>query len=63
MFWATATAAFRAGAHVLARMGLSLDTGLCFPQVPELAAFATALPDLTIILESIKKLGRPSTLG
>jgi hypothetical protein len=44
-------------------MGLSLDTGLCFPQVPQLAAFATALPDLTIILESIKKLGRPSTLG
>jgi predicted TIM-barrel fold metal-dependent hydrolase len=35
-----ATTAFRAGAHVLARMGLSLDTGLCFPQLPELAAFA-----------------------
>src|SRR6266852_7593620 len=30
-----ATADYRAGAQVLARMGLSLDTGLCFPQLPE----------------------------
>ena len=29
-----ATAAYRAGARVLARMGLSLDTGVCFPQLP-----------------------------
>src|SRR6266581_7523574 len=40
-----ATAEYRAGARVLARMGLSLDTGVCFPQLPELAAFAKAVPD------------------
>src|SRR5215208_2494356 len=45
-----ATADFRAGAKVLAQMGLSMDTGLCFPQLPELAAFAQAVPELTIIL-------------
>ena len=39
-----ATAAFRAGAQVLARMGLSLDTGVCFPQLPDLAAFAQPIP-------------------
>ena len=53
-----ATAAFRAGAHALARMGLSLDTGLCFPQLPELAAFAKAVPDLTIILNHLGGLNR-----
>ena len=49
---------FRAGARVLARMGLSLDTGLCFPQLPELAAFAKAVPNLTIILNHIGGLMR-----
>ena len=49
---------FRAGARVLARMGLSLDTGLCFPQLPELAAFAKAVPNLTIILNHIGGLTR-----
>jgi predicted TIM-barrel fold metal-dependent hydrolase len=44
---------FRAGAHVLARMGLSLDSWLYFPQLPELAAFAKAVPDLTIVLNHI----------
>src|SRR5260370_9872746 len=29
-----ATAEYRAGAQVLARMGLSLDTGVGFPQLP-----------------------------
>ena len=53
-----ATADFRAGAQVLARMGLSLDTGLCFPQLPELAAFAQAVPDLTIILNHLGGLTR-----
>jgi L-fuconolactonase len=53
-----ATADFRAGGHVLARMGLSLDTGLCFPQLPELAAFAKAVPDLTIILNHLGGLNR-----
>jgi predicted TIM-barrel fold metal-dependent hydrolase len=53
-----ATAAFRAGGQVLARMGLSLDTGVCFPQLPELAAFAQALPNLTIILNHLGGLTR-----
>jgi predicted TIM-barrel fold metal-dependent hydrolase len=45
-----ATAEFRAGARVLAQMGFSLDTGLVFHQLPELADFARAIPDLTIVL-------------
>src|SRR5712691_13359442 len=53
-----ATAEYRAGAKVLARMGLSLDTGVCFPQLPELAAFAKAVPDLTIILNHLGGLTR-----
>ncbi|MSQ07418.1 MAG: amidohydrolase [Dehalococcoidia bacterium] len=44
---------FRAGGHVLARMGLSLDAWLYFHQLGELAAFAKAAPDLTIILNHI----------
>jgi len=53
-----ATAAYRAGARVLVRMGLSLDTGVCFPQLPELAAFAQAVPDLTIIVNHLGGLTR-----
>jgi predicted TIM-barrel fold metal-dependent hydrolase len=41
---------FREGARVLARMGFSFDAWLYFPQLPELADFARALPDLPIIL-------------
>jgi predicted TIM-barrel fold metal-dependent hydrolase len=44
---------FRAGARVLARKGLSLEGWLYFPQLPELADFAKAVPDLTIILNHI----------
>jgi predicted TIM-barrel fold metal-dependent hydrolase len=44
---------FRAGARVLAGMGLSLEAWLFFPQLPELAAFAKAVPDLTIVLNHI----------
>src|SRR6266481_2386835 len=53
-----ATADYRTGARVLARMGLSLDTGVCFPQLPELAAFAKSVPDLTIILNHLGGLTR-----
>jgi L-fuconolactonase len=53
-----ATADYRAGARVLARMGFSLDTGVCFPQLPELAAFAKAVPELTIILNHLGGLTR-----
>ena len=44
---------FRAGARVLARMGLSLEAWLYFPQLPELADFARAVPELTIVLNHI----------
>ena len=44
---------FRTGARVLSRMDLSLEGWLYFPQLPELADFAQALPDLTIILNHI----------
>ena len=49
---------FRAGARVLARMGLSLEGWLYFPQMPELADFARSVPDLTIILNHIGGLFR-----
>ena len=49
---------YRAGARVLARMGLSLDVGVCFPQLPELADFARAVPDLTIVLNHLGGLNR-----
>ncbi|MDA1127812.1 MAG: amidohydrolase family protein [Chloroflexi bacterium] len=44
---------FREGAKVLVQMGLSLDMMLSFPQLPELADFANAVPDLPIILNHI----------
>ena len=53
-----ATVEYQAGARVLARMGLSLDTGVCFPQLPELAEFARAVPDLMIILNHLGGLNR-----
>jgi len=53
-----ASADYRAGAQVLARMDLSLDVGVCFPQLPELATFAKALPDLIIILNHLGGLTR-----
>ncbi len=58
-----ATAEYRAGAQVLARMGLSLDTGVCFPQLPELASFARAVPDLTIIVNHLGGLNRVGPYG
>ena len=49
---------FRAGARVLARMGFSLE-GWCYhPQLPEMAAFAKAVPDLTIVLNHVGGLFR-----
>ena len=44
---------FRAGARELANRGFSFEAWLYFPQLPELAAFAKAVPDLTIILNHI----------
>ena len=54
---------FHAGARVLSRMGLSLEGWLYFPQLPELADFARAFPDLTIILNHIGGLIRVGPYG
>jgi predicted TIM-barrel fold metal-dependent hydrolase len=53
-----ASSNFRAGARVLARLGLCLENTLYFPQLAELAAFAKAAPDLTIISNHIGGLMR-----
>jgi predicted TIM-barrel fold metal-dependent hydrolase len=52
------TQAFRTGAKVLERMGLSLDTICCFPQLPELVAFCRTVPKLTIIVNHLGGLNR-----
>ena len=44
---------FREGARILASKGLTLEGWLYFPQLPELADFAKAVPNLTIILNHI----------
>jgi predicted TIM-barrel fold metal-dependent hydrolase len=49
---------YLAGARVLARRGLCLENSLYHPQLAELAAFARAVPDLTIILNHIGGLVR-----
>ena len=49
---------YRAGARVLAEMGLSLDVSLLHPQLPELADFARAVPNLTIVLNHVGGLMR-----
>jgi predicted TIM-barrel fold metal-dependent hydrolase len=49
---------YRAGARVLASMDLCLENSLYHPQLSELAAFARAVPDLTIILNHIGGLVR-----
>ena len=49
---------FRGGARVLLRMGMSLEAWLNHPQLPELADFAKAVPNLTIILNHIGGLMR-----
>jgi L-fuconolactonase len=52
------TPEFRAGVRVLGRMGLSLDTICCFPQLPEMMAFARAVPEVTIIINHLGGLNR-----
>jgi predicted TIM-barrel fold metal-dependent hydrolase len=49
---------YRAGARVLAGMGLCLENSLYHPQLAELAALARAIPDLTIIVNHIGGLVR-----
>ncbi len=53
-----ANSEFRAGARVLAQKGLVLDTMLSFPQLPELAEFSRAVPELSIILNHIGGVNR-----
>jgi L-fuconolactonase len=48
-----ATDAFRTGARVLARQGLSFEAWLNFHQLAELADFARAVPDLSIIVNHV----------
>ncbi len=54
------TAEFLAGARRLAAMGFSFDAWLYHPQLPELAALAGAVPELTIVLNH---LGGPLGIG
>ncbi len=49
---------FRAGAKILARKGLTFEGWLYHPQLPELADFARAVPDLTIVLNHVGGLVR-----
>ena len=49
---------FRAGAQVLASRGLAYDNVVYFPQLVELADFARAVPDLTIVSNHIGGLMR-----
>ncbi len=53
-----ANESFRTGARVLARMGLSLDVMLSFPQLNELADFARAVPEVPIILNHLGGVSR-----
>ena len=54
------TGEFRAGARRLAAMGFSFDAWLFHPQLPDLAALAAAVPELTIVLNH---LGGPLGIG
>jgi predicted TIM-barrel fold metal-dependent hydrolase len=49
---------YRAGARVLAGRGLCLENSLYHPQLAELATFARAIPELTIIVNHIGGLVR-----
>lgn len=53
-----ASASYQAGARVLARKGLCLENSLYHPQLEELATFAKAIPELTIVLNHIGGLAR-----
>ena len=54
------TREFRAAAQTLASMELSFDAWLYHPQLPEVAALATSVPDLTVVLNH---LGGPLGIG
>ena len=54
----SANNSFRTGARVLARMGLSLDMMLSFPQLTEFAEFAPAVPESPIIINHMRGVSR-----
>ncbi len=54
---------FLAGARALARRGLSLEGSQFFSQLPEMAQFAKAVPDLKIVLNHIGGLMRVGPYG
>ena len=58
-----ASADFKAGARVLARRGLVYENTVYFPQLAEVAEFADAAPDLTIISNHIGGLMRVGPYG
>ena len=60
---ALATDGYRAGARVLGKMGFLLENSLYFPQLDELADFANAVPELTIVLNHIGGLLRVGPYG
>ena len=53
-----ANATFQEGAKIVRQKGLSLDIMIAFPQMPEVADFARAVPDVPIILNHIGALSR-----
>ena len=55
-----ADAKFREGAAALAGYSLTLDTGCYHPQLMDMVAFVSALPNVTIILNHV---GGPLTIG
>ncbi len=55
---ALSTGGYRAGAKVMAAMGLVLENSLYFHQLSELADFARSAPELTIVLNHIGGLCR-----
>ena len=55
-----ADAKFRQGAAALAAYGLSLDTGCFHPQLMDMAAFVSALPNTTVVLNHF---GGPLLIG
>ena len=54
---------FRAGARVLASLGMTLEGWLNHPQMHDLADFARAVPDLTIVLNHVGGLYRLGPYG
>ena len=50
---ALSTQSYRDGARLLSDLGFILENSLYFPQLGELADFATAIPDLTIVVNHI----------